>query len=75
MIKKCANENINIFGYQIGETPKKSFSECKSIYDSVKSKKCYFEIYTFEHASYIEVAKKLEVNITKHISAFMAKAI
>ena len=75
LIKKCANENINIFGYQIGKKPKKSFSECKSIYDSVKSKKCYFEIYTFEHASYIEVAKKLEVNITKHISAFMAKAI
>ena len=69
----CANEKINIFGYQIGKKPEKSFKECKSIYDSIKSENCYFEIYHFEHASDEDVAKKLKDNITNHISAFIAK--
>ena len=29
LIKKCAEEKINIFGYQIGEEPKKSFTVVK----------------------------------------------
>ena len=72
-IKKCAEKNINIFGYQIGNSPKKSFSECKSIYDSVKTKDCFFEIYQFKHASAEKVAEKLLSSITSHISAFIAK--
>ena len=72
-IKKCAEKNINIFGYQIGNSPKKSFSECKSIYDFVKSKDCFFEIYQFRHASAEAVAEKLLSSITSHISAFIAK--
>ena len=73
LIETCARENISIFGYQIGTLPQKSFSECKSIYDSVKSTDCYFEIYQFEHASDEVVSEKLKENITIHISAFMEK--
>ena len=72
-IKKCAEKNISILGYQIGEEPKQSFDECKSIYDSVKYEDSSFEIYKFEHASDNEVAEKLKDNITSHISAFIAK--
>ena len=73
LIQQCAYNNISIFGYQIGAHPQRSFSECKKIYDSVKSKDCYFEIYQFEHASDEVVASKLKENITNHISAFIAK--
>ena len=72
-IKRCASQNINIFAYQIGDEPKKSFRECKYIYDGVKSQNCSFNIYQFEHASEKEVAEKLEKNITNHISAFIAR--
>ena len=72
-IKSCAKQKINIFAYQIGSHPKKSFSECKSIYDSVGAKDCNYEIYKFKHASDKEVADKLKDNITNHISAFIAK--
>ena len=72
LIKTCARKRINIFGYQIGSTPKKSFSECKSIYDSTNPRHSCFEIYQFEHASDKEVAEKLKDNITRHISAFIA---
>ena len=72
-IKKCAKKNINIFGYQIGNGPQKSFSECKKIYDSVKSEKCFYEIFKFNHASAEDVAEKLKDSITNHISAFIAK--
>ena len=72
-IKKCAKNKINIFGYQIGKEPKKSFSECKSIYDSVKSKNCFFEIFKFKHANAEVVAERLKDSITNHISAFIAK--
>ena len=75
LIETCARENISIFGYQIGTLPQKSFSECKSIYDSVKSSDCYFEIYQFEHASDEVVSEKLKENITIHISAFMEKKL
>ena len=73
LIQECAFSNINIFAYQIGYHPQLSFSECKKIYDSVKSKDCYYEIYKFEHASDEVVASKLKENITNHISAFIAK--
>ena len=73
LIQECAYNNISIFGYQIGNSPQRSFSECKKIYDSVKSKDCYYEIYHFEHASDEVVASKLKENITNHISAFIAK--
>ena len=72
-IRKCAKNKINIFGYQIGKEPKKSFSECKSIYDSVKSKNCFFEIFKFKHANAEDVAERLKDSITNHISAFIAK--
>ena len=76
LIKKCAEEKINIFGYQIGEEPKKSFTECKKIYDSVKFKQCNYDIYHFEqleNATDKEIAEKLKENIIHHISAFFAK--
>ena len=73
LINICAKREISIFGYQIGSNPEKSFNECKNIYDSIKSKDCYFEIYHFEHASDKDVAEKLKENITNHISAFIAK--
>ena len=72
-IRKCAQKNINIFGYQIGSSPKKSFTECKYIYDSVRSKDSFYEIYKFKHASAKAVAEKLLSSITNHISAFIAK--
>ena len=77
LIEKCAMKNINIFGYQIGNKPKKSFSECKKIYDNFKSRnsniESSYEIYKFEHASDQEVAEKLSTNIIDQISAFLAK--
>jgi hypothetical protein len=73
LIQQCAYSNISIFGYQIGAHPQRSFSECKKIYDSVKSKDCFYEIYKFEHASDEVVASKLKENIINHISAFIAK--
>ena len=77
LIEKCAMKNINIFGYQIGKEPKKSFSECKKIYDNFKSRnsniESSYEIYKFEHASDQEVAEKLSTNIIDQISAFLAK--
>ena len=72
-IKSCARQNISIFGYQIGNDPKKSFSECKAIYDSIGYKKGSYDIYPFEHANDEDVAKKLKDNITDNISAFMAR--
>ena len=75
LIKQCAEEKISIFGYQIGKEPKKSFSECKIIYDSVKIKDCFFEIHQFKHASDTVVAEKLKESIINHISAFIAKKI
>ena len=72
LIQKCAREKISIFGYQIGNDPKKSFSECKAIYDSVGAKESKYEIYPFEHASDEIVAKNLKDTITNNISAFMA---
>ena len=73
LIQQCAYSHISIFGYQIGPHPQRSFSECKKIYDSVKSKDCFYEIYKFEHASDEVVASKLKENIINHISAFIAK--
>ena len=73
LIKKCARDKISILGYQIGNEPKKSFKECKAIYDSVKTEDCSFEIYPFDWISDEAVlAKIIKNNITKHISAFMA---
>ena len=43
ILKNCW-KNINIIGYQIGISPKKSFTESKYIYDSVKSKDIFYEI-------------------------------
>jgi len=73
LIKQCAYKNISKFGYQIGSHPQLSFPECKKIYDSVKSKDCYYEVYHFEHASDEVVASKLKENITNHITAFITK--
>ena len=80
LIKQCAQQKIAIFGYQISNYPKKSFKECKSIYDSkcksiYGSKKiktsnyeiCEFEALTDESA----IAKVLSDNVINHISAFM----
>ena len=72
-IKKCAEKNISIFGYQIGDEPQKSFNECKKIYDQVKSKECNYEIEIFENASDQIIAEKLKENIINNISAFIAK--
>ena len=62
-IKKCAERNINIFGYQIGSEPKKSFSQCKSIYDSAKSKDFFFEILYFNFITLIifDIISKLNL--------------
>ena len=73
LIQKCAQKNISIFGYQIDDTPKKSFLECQKIYNSVKSETGQYEIYEFKNASEQEIAEKLKDNITAHISAFLAK--
>ena len=72
-IKKCAEKNISIFGYQIGDEPQKSFNECKKIYDQVKSKECNYEIEIFENASDQIIAEKLKENIINNISTFIAK--
>ena len=74
LIKKCAEERIIIFGYQIGKEPEKSFRECKSIYDQVKSKAGYFEIYQFENGMTDEaIAEKLKKAIIDQFSAFLQK--
>ena len=76
LILKCAKNNISIFGYQIGNEPKKSFDECKTIYDSAKSEQCFYEISQFEQLSdekFEKVAELLKDNIIKGISAFIAK--
>ena len=67
LIKQCAYDKINIYGYQIESHPQRSFSECKKIYDSVKPKDCFFEIQQFEHASDEIVASKLKKNIVENI--------
>ena len=72
LIKKCAKKKISIFGYQINQTPKKSFVECKKIYDSVKQderkEKCSYEINEFNNVEDKEVADKLEENIINDIN-------
>ena len=73
-IQRCAREKITIFGYQIGNGPKKSFKECKAIYDAVGSRDSSYEIYPFDNLEKAEdnvIADKLERTITDGISAFM----
>ena len=74
-IKKCANKKINILGYQVAPFAEKSFKECKSIYDSVKSNDSIFEIYKFEYLSEEEKDFKIKEDSVKHILALIKKII
>ena len=75
LIKKCAEDNITIFGFQIGNKPKQSFNECQIIYNSSEPKASNYEIYElgeFEKLSDEKVAEILEKNIINKVSGFIA---
>ena len=52
LIEKCAEKNINIIGFKIGESPKQSFDKLSEIYDNYKIHKKdngqFIEIYEFD---------------------------
>ena len=52
LIEKCAQNNINIIGFRIGEYPRQSFEKISEIYDnykiSNKDKGQFIEIYEFD---------------------------
>ena len=68
-------KKINILGYQVAPFAEKSFKECKSIYDSVKSNDSIFEIYKFEYLSEEEKDFKIKEDSVKHILALIKKII
>ena len=73
LIKKCAREKISIFGYNINDLVKKSFIECKRIYDEVKSSNCSFDIYKLYSGDEEITIGKISNDIIKHILVFISQ--
>ena len=74
LIQNCAKKCITIFGFQITDEPKKSFTECEKIYNEVKSENSEYQISQFnELKDEGIIAEKLKENVTNRISAFIAK--
>ena len=74
LIQNCAKKNITIFGLQITDTPKKSFTECEKIYNKVKSTDSEYKISKFDDLKDENIiAEKLKENVANSISAFINK--